>query len=363
MVRWDTKKRSKITTSQTNWLLWQQQRMHCSCHHGQLCGPHPVKNDRYQPSKQGQDAHPSGDVAHIQTSWTQLDKAGGPKHTLALVHPFPLKHPVELLPLCPQQSRSQLGCGKRHHTSISIFFCLDSRCIKWNPLDDSITGASLSLKTSQNGVAGKPGRLLLAFCWATFCRIRNMDRVRVVGAHFVTICLVLNNTFLLNCQHKFNFWSAGRRKFTSSSTFLDVRYVPSPYRTTTVAQLWATWGNYCCLRRRTNSPPSADRRQLPTMAFGRWNFNNKNRKKNLVTSLFSLCSTRFIRAVLVGLLGLPSQNCDCHGQHGHGGAISLNSRKDTVPVGLSHERRGLWHFSKLTSWTNISRLKNTYKKW
>jgi hypothetical protein len=36
---------------------------------------------------------------------------------------------------------------------------------------------------------------------------------------------------------------------------------------------------------------------------------------------------------------------------------------DTVPVGLGHERRGLWHFSKLTSWTNISRVKNTYKKW
>jgi hypothetical protein len=35
---------------------------------------------------------------------------------------------------------------------------------------------------------------------------------------------------------------------------------------------------------------------------------------------------------------------------------------DTVPVGLSHERRGLWHFSKLTSWTNISRVKNTYKR-
>jgi hypothetical protein len=42
----------------------------------------------------------------------------------------------------------------------------------------------------------------------------------------------------------------------------------------------------------------------------------------------------------------------------------LQTTLDTVPVGLSHERsRELWHFSKLTSWTNISRVKNTYKKW
>jgi hypothetical protein len=30
---------------------------------------------------------------------------------------------------------------------------------------------------------------------------------------------------------------------------------------------------------------------------------------------------------------------------------------DKVPVGLSHKRRGLWHFPKLTSWTNISCVK------
>jgi hypothetical protein len=65
------------------------------------------------------------------------------------------------------------------------------------------------------------------------------------------------------------------------------------------------------------------------MAFGRWISTTKIDKKNLVTSLFGLCSNVFSQAVLVGLLGLPSQNCDCHGQHGHGhgGAILPNSRK------------------------------------
>jgi hypothetical protein len=52
-------------------------------------------------------------------------------------------------------------------------------------------------------------------------------RVRVVVAHFVTIRLALNSTFRLNCQQKFNFWAAGRWKFTSSSSLLKVRYVPS----------------------------------------------------------------------------------------------------------------------------------------
>jgi hypothetical protein len=54
------------------------------------------------------------------------------------------------------------------------------------------------------------------------------DRVRVVGAHFVIIRLALNSTFGLNCQQKFNFWAASRRKFPSSSTLLNERYVPSP---------------------------------------------------------------------------------------------------------------------------------------
>jgi hypothetical protein len=40
-----------------------------------------------------------------------------------------------------------------------------------------------------------------------------------------------------------------------------------------------------------------------------------------------LFSNRFIQVVLVGLLGLPSRNCNCHGQHGHGEAIVPNSRK------------------------------------
>jgi hypothetical protein len=50
--------------------------------------------------------------------------------------------------------------------------------------------------------------------------------------------------FRLNCQQKFNLWAAGRRIFPSSSTLLNVRYVPSPYRATTVTQLWATGGKY-----------------------------------------------------------------------------------------------------------------------
>jgi hypothetical protein len=78
--------------------------------------------------------------------------------------------------------------------------------------------------------------------------------------------------------------------------------------------------------KKKNSPP-ADRRQLPTMAFGRWISTTKIDEKNLVTSLFSLCSNRLIRSVLVGLLEQLSQNRDCHGQHGHGGAILPNSRK------------------------------------
>jgi hypothetical protein len=44
-------------------------------------------------------------------------------------------------------------------------------------------------------------------------------------------------------------------------------------------------------------------------------------KKNLVTSLFSLCSNGFIQVVLDGLLRLPSQNFNRHGQHDYGGEI------------------------------------------
>jgi hypothetical protein len=70
-------------------------------------------------------------------------------------------------------------------------------------------------------------------------------------------------------------------------------------------------------------------RSSSTADHGVWllDFNNKNRLKNLVTSLISLCSNISIRAVLVGLLGLPSRNRDCHGQHAHGGPILPNSRK------------------------------------
>jgi hypothetical protein len=55
-----------------------------------------------------------------------------------------------------------------------------------------------------------------------------------MGAHFATIRLALISTFRLNCQHNFNFGAAGRQQFTSTSTLLDVRYVPSPHRATTV---------------------------------------------------------------------------------------------------------------------------------
>jgi hypothetical protein len=66
------------------------------------------------------------------------------------------------------------------------------------------------------------------------------DRVRVLVAHFGTIHLALNSTFQLNCQQKLNFWAAGRQKFTSLSTLLYKRKVPSLYCATTVAQLCAT---------------------------------------------------------------------------------------------------------------------------
>jgi hypothetical protein len=71
---------------------------------------------------------------------------------------------------------------------------------------------------------------------------------------------------------------------------------------------------------------------LSTVDHGNWplDFNNKNKlKQNLVTSLFdSLRSTnRFIQAVSVGLLVLPSQNRNWHGQHGHGGAMFTKLKK------------------------------------
>jgi hypothetical protein len=73
---------------------------------------------------------------------------------------------------------------------------------------------------------------------------KTYDRVSVVGAHFVTIRLALNSTFDYIANRNSIFWQLAGRKFPSSSTLLDVRYVPSPYRPTTVTQLWATKGKY-----------------------------------------------------------------------------------------------------------------------
>jgi hypothetical protein len=56
---------------------------------------------------------------------------------------------------------------------------------------------------------------------------------------------------------------------------------------------------------------------------------NKNRKKNLVKSLFSLHSNRFIRLGSVDLLTLPSRNRNHPGQHGHGGAINKFEKNAT----------------------------------
>jgi hypothetical protein len=45
---------------------------------------------------------------------------------------------------------------------------------------------------------------------------------------------------------------------------------------------------------------------LSTMAFGRWISTTKIDEKNLVITIFSLCSSRFIRLVSVPLLASPS---------------------------------------------------------
>jgi hypothetical protein len=67
------------------------------------------------------------------------------------------------------------------------------------------------------------------------------------------------------------------------------------------------------------------------MAFGFWiSTATKPDKVNLVTSIFNLQSNALIRPVSVGLLVLPSQNCNRHGhhgQHGHAGAISTEFKK------------------------------------
>jgi hypothetical protein len=67
---------------------------------------------------------------------------------------------------------------------------------------------------------------------------------------------------------------------------------------------------------------------LLTMAFGRWiSTTTKIDKKNLVTSLFSLHSNRFIQPESVDLLSLPSPNRNHHGQHDHGEAILTKFEK------------------------------------
>ena len=67
------------------------------------------------------------------------------------------------------------------------------------------------------------------------------------------------------------------------------------------------------------------------MAFGRWiSTTIKIDKKNLVTSLFSLHSNRFIQPVSVGLKLPPSRNRNHHGQHGHGGAIFTEFKKNAT---------------------------------
>jgi hypothetical protein len=135
---------------------------------------------------------------------------------------------------------------------------IDKQCIRLGiPHDLRTVNWILVIPGRRNMISGiylaQKTPLAYDALWCTriqACFVVDWDRVCVVGAHFVTIRLALNSTFRLNCQQKFNFWAAGRRKFLSSSTLLNVRYVLSPYRVTTVIQLWATGGKYCCLRRR-----------------------------------------------------------------------------------------------------------------
>jgi hypothetical protein len=66
------------------------------------------------------------------------------------------------------------------------------------------------------------------------------------------------------------------------------------------------------------------------MAFSRWISMRKNRVKKLITSIFSLYSTWFIPQISVGLLVIPSRNCNCHGQHGHGGVFFTKLKKEAT---------------------------------
>jgi hypothetical protein len=61
------------------------------------------------------------------------------------------------------------------------------------------------------------------------------------------------------------------------------------------------------------------------------NFNEKKiEKQNLVTKLFSLYSTWFIWQVSVGLLVIPSRNCNCHDQLGYGGVFFTKFKKEAT---------------------------------
>jgi hypothetical protein len=83
---------------------------------------------------------------------------------------------------------------------------------------------------------------------------------------------------------------------------------------------------YCSLWGTTKLPPSEHPPYWPWHLTARSQWRSR-KKKNLVIVLFSLCSTRFIPLVSVGLHLLPSCNGNCHGQHGHGGVIFTKFEK------------------------------------
>jgi hypothetical protein len=76
---------------------------------------------------------------------------------------------------------------------------------------------------------------------------------------------------------------------------------------------------------------------LSTMAIGRWiSMTTKRDKTNLVSSLFSLYATWFIRQVSVGWLLVRSGNRNCHGQHGLVGVIFTKFEKEAT------RRQSIW---------------------
>jgi hypothetical protein len=88
------------------------------------------------------------------------------------------------------------------------------------------------------------------------------------------------------------------------------------------------------------------------MVFGQWISTTKIDKKNLVTSIFSLCSNRFIRLVSAPLLALPSQKRDCRGHHGHGGALFKKIREKCYKKTVSGDKILLSISYDLTSQTS-----------